>query len=211
MTDKPATRRSTGSGKLGVINLVGASLRNTTLFRGVSDADLNALLAVMPPLTIPAGHVLFRKGDPGDSLYLTIRGRMRIYTFDRNGNEITLVTHGVARIFGDFSILDAQPRSATAEALEETELRVLRREDFLKFLPDHPSVGLAMVRNLCEQVRRVTTFLSKVNDALEHLSLGEYERAIQEVAVSQTDAEIQALVTAFVEMVRRIRERQGQP
>ncbi len=183
-------------------------LKESALFKGVKPDDLEALVQVMKSQSFPAGHVLFEKGDVGDAMYIVLSGRVRIYTQDKYGNEITLSYQEPTRIFGDYALLDQQPRSASAIADGPIAVLALYREDFLTFLPKHPSVGLAMMRNLADQVRHITTFMSKVNDALERLALGEYEQVIQEISSSGTDAEIQDLTKALLQMVHSVRERE---
>lgn len=183
-------------------------LKDAPLFKGVAPGDLEALVHEMKKVEFPAGHVLFRKGDIGDAMYIILSGRVRIFTPDKRGHEITLAYHEPYRIFGDYALLDQQPRSASAAIEAPTTLLMLARESFMAFLPKHPTVGLAMIRNLADQVRHVTNFLSRVNDSMEQLAAGKYEQAIREIASSGTDDEMQRLVKAFIQMVHKVRERE---
>jgi CRP-like cAMP-binding protein len=181
-------------------------LAGSPLFKGVDRADREALITAMHRQSHPKGTVLFNKGDAGDSMYIILSGRVRIYTHDDQGNEITI--RHLSEMFGEFSMLDQKPRSASASAADDLEVLVLHRDDFNTFLRERPLVGLSMMRNLVERVRYTTSYLQHVLDATEQISQGNFEQAIQTVPESGTDAEIQGLVQAFLHMVRGVQARE---
>lgn len=187
-----------------IVEQLGAS------FKGVSPADLRVIVNLMKRETYPAGTILFKKGDAGDSMYIIVSGRLRIYTYDAQGNELTLTQYGPARVFGDFSLLDQQPRSASAEAVDQLEVLMLRRDEFLKLLPQYPMLGLALIRNLADRVRHITYYLNTVNSFTQRLSAGEYEQAIKEIPVNNNDHEIQGLFKTYLEMVHSLQAREEQ-
>jgi CRP/FNR family cyclic AMP-dependent transcriptional regulator len=180
-------------------------LEGSRLFRGVARADREALIARMSRQSYPKGAVLFEKGDVGDSLYIILSGRVRIYTRDAQNNEITI--RYLSEMFGEFAVLDQKPRSASASAADDLEVLVLQRSDFNAFLRERPLVGLSMMRSLVERVRYTTTYLQRVLDATEQLSQGDYH-AMQAVTESGGDEEIKVLISAFVQMVRGVRARE---
>jgi len=183
-------------------------LQASRVFKNMPQSALEGLLKIMKSERYPAGQVLFKRGDPGDSLYLIVSGKIRIFTYDEAGNEITLSFLGESRIFGDFSVLDDQPRSASAQAAAPTECLILYRADFQAFIHANPVVGLAMMRNIAEQVRLITDFLSHVNNAVERLSRGELDQAVAELEPHHGEEELATLVNTFAEMVRQVRARQ---
>lgn len=188
-----------------------AQLQNTQLFKGVSHDDLAAMVAVMQPQTFAPSTVLFEKGAPGDTMYLILEGQLRIYATDPQGNQIVLTNYGPGRVFGDFALIDEQPRSAAAAAVDTLKVLALDRAQFLKFMPEHPAIGLAMLRNLADRVRYITIYLNKISDFSERLVAGEYERALQEfMATGTDDSDIRGLITAFVEMVHSLQSRKAQ-
>jgi CRP-like cAMP-binding protein len=78
----------------------------------------------------PAGHVIFRHGDPGSSLYLVTRGRASVHLLNDDG-DIRLVTFAPGAVFGELAILDRGPRSATITADED--LAITADEDLAGF------------------------------------------------------------------------------
>jgi CRP-like cAMP-binding protein len=195
------------------MNPIVDKIKESPLFKGVEPAALEAMIKVMAVQTIPANTVIFRKGDPGDSMYILTNGKMRIFTTDAEGNEIVLTYFEPVRVFGDFSLLDQQPRSASAGTVDQIDVLVLTRETFLNFLPQYPSVGLAMLRNLADRVRYITTYMNKIGDLAQRLSSGEYDRIIAEITQSSEgadDSDIKGLISAFVKMVYSVKEREEQ-
>ncbi len=188
---------------------IAEQLAGSPLFKSVDLADREALIGVMRRQTYPTGAILFNKGDIGDCMYIILSGQVRIFTEDSQGNEFTI--RHLREMFGEFSMLDQKPRSASATAAGDLEVLVLHRDDFWAFLRERPLVGLAMMRNLVERVRYTTMYLQQVMDATRRLSQGDYEQAIQELAesgASGTDAEIQALIQAFIQMVQGVQARE---
>jgi CRP-like cAMP-binding protein len=192
------------------MNEVIDNIKQSALFKGVEPVALEALVQAMTPLKFAAGSTIFNKGDPGDSLYILTRGKLKIFTTDAEKNEIVLTYFDPVRVFGDFSLLDEQPRSASAGAVDAIEVLQLNRDAFMQFLPQYPSVGLAMLRNLADRVRYITTYMNKLGDLAQKLSTGEYDRILAEITQSSSetdDSDIKGLITAFVKMVHSVRER----
>ncbi|MBN2305809.1 MAG: cyclic nucleotide-binding domain-containing protein [Anaerolineae bacterium] len=182
-------------------------LEHSVLFKGVSLEDRAALIQLMRRQSYPAGAVLFEKGAPGDSMYIVLSGRVRIYTRDAEDRELTL--RHLEDTVGEFSMLDGKPRSASAAAAEPLDVLILHRDDFLAFLHERPLVGLAMMRELVERVRYTTTYLENVLDATQQLERGNYEQALQQVPESALDGEIQGLLDAFLKMVHSVQAREA--
>ena len=100
--------------------------------------------------------MLFRKGDPGDSLYVVLAGRISIGTTSEDGKEVVLNVLGRGEVFGEIALLDGKARTADATAMAESNLLVLDRKDFMPFLESHPEVAARLIAVLCERVRWVS-------------------------------------------------------
>jgi CRP/FNR family transcriptional regulator, cyclic AMP receptor protein len=190
---------------------IATQLAGTALFRGVDVQDREALISLMNHKKFGPGDGLFEKGSPGDTMYIILSGRVRIYTYDAEGNPLTI--RYLEETFGEFSMLDSRPRSASAAADGPLEVLILHRDDFMAYVKERPLVGLAMMRQMVERVRYTTTYLQRVLDAVEQLAQGNYEGAVERVSESPTDAdttdaEIQELVASFISMVRDVQARE---
>ncbi|NJL92695.1 MAG: cyclic nucleotide-binding domain-containing protein [Anaerolineae bacterium] len=139
---------------------VADQLRQIDLFRDLNDDDFAAVFANLRRVHYPRGALLFRKGDPGDRLYLIQRGQVRIFVPDpQSGEEITITHYGPGQVFGELSPLDAQPRSAGASATEALDVWELHGADFLPLLRARPQIGLAMLQSLAWRLRHTTRTL----------------------------------------------------
>lgn len=187
---------------------IAEQLQTMALFKGVSSSDLLALISIMKPLSFTAGTVLFEQGTPGDTLYVILSGQVRVFTRDPDGNPITLSIHGPGHVVGDFALLDGEPRSASAAAVDNLDVIALNRADFFSFLPDHISIGLAMLRNLTDRVRYITIYRNKISDFGQQVIAGEYERAIQEFSQDgPDDSDIKGMISAFAQLAHSFQAR----
>ena len=122
------------------------------LFKGLPAADLRALAERCTLRTLPADGVVFREGDPGDSLYLILRGKVKIYLHDANGKEFVVDVRNAGSYVGEM-MLDGAPRSASVKTVEPSEFGVLSRDDFKDLLRKSPEVSLHVIRNLIRLTR----------------------------------------------------------
>lgn len=187
-------------------------LQKSQIFQGLDTTDLEALIAVMERKTYATGEVLFERGDAGESMVQIISGSIRIYTEDAQGNEITIVVRGEGEVVGELTLLDHLPRSASAAAAEPTDVLVLDRDHFLDFLKDRPTVGFQMMQTLTGRIRYTTSYLQKMMEWITRLSSGDYETALEELAKQEekSDAGIQKMIGAFIEMVHRVKDREAE-
>lgn len=109
-------------------------LRSNRLFANLKASDLKWLEASMIRRQYSAGQVIFHMGDEGGGLFLITRGRVKVAILSRQGEESILTILSGGEMLGELSLIDGKPRSATAQALEETESYFLSRKVFLRFL-----------------------------------------------------------------------------
>ena len=129
-------------------------LQRMPLFADLASAELAALGALLRRRRCGRGEVLFTAGDPGNSLYIIEAGRVKIALTSLEGKEVILTVLGPAEFFGDLALLDGEPRSADAIAIEPCELLLLPRDDFLTFIDTHPTVAKKLFAVLSRRLRR---------------------------------------------------------
>lgn len=192
------------------INLV-EKLKESQVFKNISDDDLEALVQMMERREFKAGEVLFHRGDEGDSMVEIIEGKIRIYTEDSEGNELTLVFRGPGELVGELSLLDQEPRSASVMAVEDSKVLVLDREHFITFLKDRPAVGLQLMLTLTGRIRYTTTYLQRVVDWMSAVNDGKIDEAL--AAVQNTEDEIgdmQRLINHFMGILGQMQSDKAQ-
>jgi len=130
-----------------------ARLKETAVFREMPEATLEEIARVAETRVLPAGTVIFHKGDPADSFWIVNSGRVRVFLGDEDGIETDLSELSAGQSFGEMALLTGEPRSANVETLEETQLIYLAKEEFNRILKEYPNVSLTFVKQLSRWLR----------------------------------------------------------
>jgi CRP/FNR family transcriptional regulator, cyclic AMP receptor protein len=133
-----------------------ALLRRTRLFAELREDTLRALADRSVERSYPRHGRLFYQGDPGSGLYVLASGLVKVVVTSEDGEEMVLVTLGPGDAFGELSIVDGGPRSASAEALEPTVALVITREVLLDLATRDSGLTEALLRTLGALLRRLT-------------------------------------------------------
>lgn len=138
-------------------------LRSCTLFRLMGDEALAAVARLLRARRFRRNEVIFHAGDTGDALFVIESGSVKIVLASPEGDEAIIATLGPGEFFGELSILDGVERSATAVALEPTELCSLGRVPFLELVDAQPGLRLALLTALAAEVRRLTRHVEELH------------------------------------------------
>jgi len=157
-------------------------LAGIEFFALLKEDDRQALANVVDSVTLAAGEVLFNAGEPGESLFVVRSGSIELFIKDTVGQKIVLTISEAGDLFGELSLLDSGPRTATAVALSETELLVLDRDDLLLLFEKRPDAALNMLAAMSTMTRKADELLRKrvsrnVNEEME-----EHSTPLQRVA-----------------------------
>lgn len=134
-------------------------LAEIEFFEMLEEDDRTALAEVIDFEKLEAGQLLFKTGEPGDSLYIVRSGEIELHITDTTGQKIVLNVVRSGEMFGELSLLDSGPRSATATALVETELLVLDRDDLLLLFQKKPDAALHMLAAMSGMTRKADQLL----------------------------------------------------
>lgn len=129
-------------------------LRSVPIFSDLGDAGIETLSRVVARKVYPKDGVVFFENEAGDTLFMILTGRIKVTILGDDGREIILTVLGPGDFFGEMSLLDNEPRSATAIATEETELVSLQRTDFEMVLSENKEIALGLIRVLTQRLRR---------------------------------------------------------
>jgi CRP/FNR family transcriptional regulator, cyclic AMP receptor protein len=135
------------------------ALASHFLLRHLSREELRQLAATATLAHYPPHAMIFQKGDAGNGMMAVLRGRVKICTHSAGGKELVLNIIDRGGVFGEIALLDEERRSADAIAIEETDLLVLERAQFLPFLTRHPDIALGIIRMLCRRLRETSESL----------------------------------------------------
>jgi CRP/FNR family transcriptional regulator, cyclic AMP receptor protein len=99
------------------------------------------------------GQALFHQHGSPDRVIVVLRGRVKVSRLTEEGKEIVLAFRGPGDLLGELSAIDAEPRSATVEAIEPVEALAVSSRDFRSFLIAHPEVALVLLRMISHRLR----------------------------------------------------------
>ena len=123
-------------------------LKGSEFFRNFPGSDLAGIAALSEVVHVAKDEVVFRQGDEGDAFYMVVSGSIII-----SRGATKLATLGSREGFGEMSILDSEPRSASATAAEDTTLLMLDRDSFDRAIEQNPVVARGVYRVLTERLR----------------------------------------------------------
>jgi len=144
-------------------------LRQVEMFRYVAPDALGAILSRTSEKVFDSGEVLFHEGDPGDRLYVLLRGKVRVYV-ERQGTTLTYNVLEAGTCFGEMALVEDALRSASVRAEEPCRCVMLEKQDFLELLQEHPHIALTIIRDLCQRLRYTNTRVQEYVKQLAALS-----------------------------------------
>jgi CRP/FNR family transcriptional regulator, cyclic AMP receptor protein len=129
-------------------------LASVPLFVGLDDETASALASALTTRAVVRGHVVFQEGEKGDRLFVVLDGKIKISRAAADGRENLLAVLGPGEMFGELSLFDPGPRTATATAITESTLASLDHDDLRPLLLAQPTVAAQFLRALAERLRR---------------------------------------------------------
>ncbi len=190
-------------------------LRSVPIFADLDPADAIALERRVDVRAYPADAVVVSQEDPGDALFVLESGKVKVVLYGESGREVILsVFKRPGDFFGEMSLLDDEPRSATVLATEPSRLLVLRRSDFQAHIATHPRTALRALTELSRRLRRADEVIGnlalldvfgRLAGKLRELAASEGEKIDGGVLIRQrpTQAEIAATIGTSRETVSR--------
>jgi CRP-like cAMP-binding protein len=190
-------------------------LRSVSIFSDLDTAEVAALERLAEIREYADGAVIVSQEDPGDALYVLVRGKVKVVLYGESGREIILsIFKAPGDFFGEMSLLDGEPRSASVIADEPSRLLVLARRDFHAHLERHPRTALRVLTELSRRLRRADAVIGnlalldvygRLAGKLRELAAAEGEETDDGVVLRQrpTQAEIAAMIGTSRETVSR--------
>lgn len=149
-------------------------LKKVPLFGKLSEEQLQLIAGICVRKSYTANTVLFRENDPGATFYIVYSGSVKIYT-SHGGDEKILTVFKSGECFGELSLIDGKPRSASAQTLEDSQLVSVGAAAFHELLRSHFELSLWIMRELCERLRETNqhvhdlTFLDARSRVIKNL------------------------------------------
>jgi CRP/FNR family cyclic AMP-dependent transcriptional regulator len=130
-----------------------AVLKAVPLFSGFPEEQLRTLATVVGRKSVPRTTTIMGAGDPTDSLYIVLSGRLKVMMGDADGKEVILSILGPGEFFGEMGLIDDSPRSASVVTIEPCELLSIAKRDFKRCVEQNFEMAMAVMRGLVKRLR----------------------------------------------------------
>jgi CRP/FNR family transcriptional regulator, cyclic AMP receptor protein len=133
-----------------------------TIFSMLPEAQREALLSDSVVEEYAPKSSIFDEGGPGDSLYYIVSGEVSVRVKDDKGRQRRLTRLSAGDFFGELSLLDGRPRSATIVAMEQTQVRVIARDKFWRHAAENPIVAALVMQALAQRLREANRHIARL-------------------------------------------------
>lgn len=130
-----------------------AFLRRVPLFQSLNEAQLDVLATGSLRRNYPRGRTIVAEGEPSQSLYILLSGRAKVQRSDSEGKEVILAVIGPGEFFGEMSLIDDAPRSASVITLESSDFMAINKDGFKAMLLQNTDIGMQVMRGLVRRLR----------------------------------------------------------
>lgn len=186
-------------------------LKTVPLFTDLDDDQRELLAGARMNRRFQKNVIVLHEGDQSNALYIIVSGQVKVSRINNEGKEVVLCILGEGDHFGEMSLIDDQPRSASIITKTPCEFTLIRKQDFEQVLGNNPLLALTVMRSLCQRLRAA-------DRSIESLALmdvyGRIARLLLDSAVEEHDRlivpgrlthkEIAQMVGSSREMVSRI-------
>ena len=151
--DRPIAEQSPGKGVLML-----DELRKIPLFADLFEEDLKRLYQMAETISVPAGQLVLREGDQGDSLFVVLGGELEV-TKRQGSQDVLLALYKPGQFFGEMALLEQAPRSASVRTLQESRLLVVSQVAFQTLLSCSPSTPMKILHTVTSRLRSTESAL----------------------------------------------------
>ncbi len=128
-------------------------LKRSPIFSSLNDYELGELADISIERSFMSNEFIFWDGDAPDWFYVVAEGRVKVLKHSSLGKEFIIAFFGPGEMFGEVAVFEDKPYPASAQAVTETKVIGIRREEFLSFLANHPQIALRIINVLGERLR----------------------------------------------------------
>jgi CRP/FNR family cyclic AMP-dependent transcriptional regulator len=186
-------------------------LKKIPLFSDLEEKELQTIASHAVSKSYPRNAVIINEGDDTNSMYIIQSGKVKAFLSNEDGKEVILKIMKPGDYFGELSILDSAPRSASIMTMEPCKFSIISREDFDKVLDAHPEMARKLVTELTRTIRRLTDSVRNLalmdvygRVASTLLDMSEEIDDIRVINQKLTHQDIARMIGSSREMVSRI-------
>jgi CRP/FNR family transcriptional regulator/CRP/FNR family cyclic AMP-dependent transcriptional regulator len=137
-------------------------LANLPFFANSDPDELRELATRVKRRVYKHGETIYHKDDAGSTMYLIVDGTVKISVPSELGNEMILSILCKGDFFGELSLFDGEPRSATVSCVGSAEVLIIYRDDFIAYLNKHPKIAVNIIKILSQRIRRTDGLVEDV-------------------------------------------------
>lgn len=190
------------------------TLKRVSIFSGLEQRDLVKLAKLMKSQSYPKNEHIIHQDQKNTTLFVIVSGKVKVVLYSESGHQLTICLYRAGDFFGELSLLDGKPSSASVVAVQETVVLKLERQSFLDFLHRCPPVAMSILPELAGRIRHATTLASdlafldvysRVGRLLQQLAAAGGEPTASGIRIKDrlTQEEIASLIGCTREMVWR--------
>ncbi len=138
-------------------------LKNAPIFEELEERDFARISACGVRKTYKKGEVILMEEESGSALFVIVSGEVKVVRIGEDGREVILSILGASDIFGEMALLDGEARSASVVALDNAELFMIHRKDFLALLHEYPSIAISLLKHLTQRLRRADALIKSLS------------------------------------------------
>jgi CRP/FNR family transcriptional regulator, cyclic AMP receptor protein len=137
-------------------------LKKVSLFQNVDDSELTKVASLLSPRDCPKDTHIVTQDEPGDAMFIIAKGRVKVVLYGDNGREVILTLLKSGEFFGEMALLDDLPRSANVIAHEDSQVLVLKRDQFAEHIKNSPTTALNVMAELSRRLRRADEIIGNL-------------------------------------------------
>ena len=141
-------------------------VREVPIFNELRDDFLIRLVSIMDELSFPERHTILTEGQEGRALYIVVKGQVKVHR--KNGQTLAELDAGAC--FGEMSLFDAEPRSASVTTLEECDCLILTQNQLYEAIDETPGIAINIIRLLSRRIRELNKDLQEKRQEAQELS-----------------------------------------
>lgn len=139
-----------------------SKLNAFALFNNLSDKDLTVIAKEVREEFIPQNTVFISQEENSDAVFFVVSGVIRIYKLTEDGEEINISLSGPGSVVGEMALIDEVPRSASAQAIQDTQVFILTGENFKRILNRFPNIAINLLKVFSQRLRENNTHVEEI-------------------------------------------------
>lgn len=130
-------------------------IEKVPLFKNLNEESTNLIADKITLEYYPANHILFSKGDAGEAMYIIKKGQVKIFQgpVDDEEEQVVLATLSDNSFFGEMALVSENPRNATAQAVEDCEIFILKKDEFYNLINNNPALAEQISSKFIRRIR----------------------------------------------------------